>query len=221
MTPRTILYTGKGGVGKTSVAACHRARLRGVRAAHARHLDRPRAQPVGIARRGARARAAPRRRPAVGSGGQRPGGDGAPLVRRAGVARRAVRRARRRPDLRPGADRAAGDGRAVLAAPPPGRPRVAGLGRDHRRLRADRRDPPAAVVPGRRALVDREGVPARAPDPRRRAPARALAARHPAAEPGGVRRHPAPVGEPDRDERDPPRPRALHGPPRDESRTRW
>ena len=78
---------------------------------------------------------------------------------------------------------------------------------DHRRLRADRRDAAAAVVPRRRPLVDREGVPVRAPDPGGRAPARPLAARHPAAQPGGVRRHRAAVAEPDRDERDPPRPR--------------
>ena len=56
------------------------------------------------------------------------------------------------------------------------------VGRDRGRLRAHGRDAAPAVVPRRRALVDREGVPAGAPDPRGRAPARALAARHPAAD---------------------------------------
>src|SRR5213080_3758516 len=46
----------------------------------------------------------------------------------------------------------------------------------------------------------------------------AVAARHPAPEPGCLRRHPAPVGEPDRDERDPPRPSPLHGSPGHEPR---
>ena len=51
-----------------------------------------------------------------------------------------------------------------------------------------------------------------APDPRRGATDRALAARHPVAQRSGVRRHPPPLREPDRDERDPPRPGAIDGP---------
>ena len=63
--------------------------------------------------------------------------------------------------------------------------------------------------------------PLRAADPGRGAADRPVAAGHLAAEPGGVRRHRAAVAEPDRDERDPPRPHALHDPAGDESRTRW
>ena len=59
VTPRTILYTGKGGVGKTSVAAATARRLARGRAPHADRLDRPRA----LARRRARRRA---RRPSRG-----------------------------------------------------------------------------------------------------------------------------------------------------------
>ena len=50
MRPRTILYTGKGGVGKTSVAACTARGVRRGRPADARHLDRPGPQPVRVAR---------------------------------------------------------------------------------------------------------------------------------------------------------------------------
>ena len=58
MRPRTILYTGKGGVGKTSVAAATARRCAAAGRAHARHLHRPGA----LARRrpaDARSRAAP------------------------------------------------------------------------------------------------------------------------------------------------------------------
>ena len=126
----------------------------------------------------------PGRRRAVGPGGQGPGGDGAPLVRRAGVARRAAHRARRGPDLGRGADRPARRMDELFA--------LLRLQAHHesgewdvvdRRLRADRRDAAAAVVPGRRPLVDRQGVPVRAPDPGRgaaRSPARCWTSRCPA-----------------------------------------
>ena len=187
----------------------YRPHLRRGRPADAGDLDRSGAQSVGVARGRAGGRAATRGRPAVGSGGQGPGGDGAPLGRRPGLARRAVHRARGRPHLGRGADRPAGDGRAVLAASTPGAASRRRVGRDHRRLRAHRRDPAAALLSRRRALVDREGLPEGASDPGGGPADRPLAARHPATEPGGVRGHPAALGEPDRDERDPPRPRAL------------
>ena len=91
------------------------------------------------------------------------------------------------------------------------------VGRDRRRLRADGRDAAAAVVPRRRPLVAGQGVPDGAPDPRGRAPDRAVPARHPPPHPGRVRRHPAALAQPDLDERDPPRPRALDDPTGDES----
>ena len=70
--------------------------------------DRPGAQPVRLARGRARRRAHARRaRNLFGAGGAGAGGDGAPLGRRAGLARRPARRARRRPHLGRGADRAA------------------------------------------------------------------------------------------------------------------
>ena len=54
MRPRTILYTGKGGVGKTSVAAATARRCRRRWRTHARHLHRPRAfarrRPAGAGR---------------------------------------------------------------------------------------------------------------------------------------------------------------------------
>ena len=90
MRPRTILYTGKGGVGKTSVAACT---ARGCAAAGLRTLvistDPAHSLSESL---GGRARRPSRCRPAtpLGPGGQGPGGDGAPLVGRAGVARRAA-----------------------------------------------------------------------------------------------------------------------------------
>ena len=197
---------GQGGRRQDVGRGVHGATLRGRGAADAGDLDRSGAQPVRVARGRARRRADRGRRPPLGPGGQGPGRDGAPLVRRPGMARRAVHRARRRPHLRRGADRAAGDGRAVLAAAAPAPPPVRRVGGDRRRLRADRRDAAPAVVPGRRAVVDRQGVPLRASDPRRGPADRALAAGHPAAEQGGVRRRRAALAEPDRDERDPPRP---------------
>ena len=124
MAPRTILYTGKGGVGKTSVAAATARRCAAAGHAHDRDLDRPGAQPVRLARDRARRRADAVRHAALGPGGAGPGRDGAPLGGGAGLARRAARRPRRRPDLRRRADRAARDGRALLAASDQGAPRV-------------------------------------------------------------------------------------------------
>ena len=88
MTPRTILYTGKGGVGKTSVAAATALADRPQRPAHGRALDRSRAQPVGLARGGARAAADAGRAEPLGAGGAGRGGAGAQLAGGAALARR-------------------------------------------------------------------------------------------------------------------------------------
>ena len=69
------------------------------------------------------------------------------------------------------------DVQPARAAPPP---RVRRVRRGDRRLRADRRDAAAALVPRRRALVAREDLPAAGPDPRRGAAVRARRARRPA-----------------------------------------
>ena len=157
--PRTILYTGKGGVGKTSVAAATARAIarRGLRTivlstdpAHSLS-DSLEAELSGEP-------TADRRQP-LGPGGTGRAGDGAPLAGRPAVARRAARRSGGRSDRRRGDDRAARARRALLAAPDQEPPRVGRLRRDHRRLRTDGRDAAAAVVPRRRALVAREGVP--------------------------------------------------------------
>ena len=177
VAPRTILYTGKGGVGKTSVAAATARRLRGRGAAHPARLDRPGPQP--------------RRRPRRDRG----------LAAHPGVARTSTSQQVSAQDeldrhwsevqdwlgdllVRKGVDRIAAEELTVL----PGMDELFGLleiGRhyddgfydvDRRRLRADGRDAAAAVVPGRRALVARQGVPAAEPDGRGRAPVLARAA---------------------------------------------
>ena len=112
-------------------------------------------QPVRLARGPAWGRADPGRREPVRPGGAGPGGDGAPLGRRAGLARRPARRARHRPHLGRGADRPARDGRAVLAALDQAPPRGGRVRLRDRGLRADRRDAAAPVVPRRRDLVAR------------------------------------------------------------------
>ena len=89
MAPRTILYTGKGGVGKTSVAAATARRCAAAGPADGRAVDRPRAQPRRRARGRRRAGPDARRRAAVGAGGLGAGGARAQLGRRAGLARRA------------------------------------------------------------------------------------------------------------------------------------
>ena len=116
MPPRTILYTGKGGVGKTSVAA---ATARRCAAAGLRTLvlsTDPAHSLADVLERDARRRADAGRRPLWAPAGAGAGRDGAQLGGRAGLAGRAARRARRRPHLRRGADRAAGHGRAVQPA---------------------------------------------------------------------------------------------------------
>jgi hypothetical protein len=70
----------------------HRAGVRGGGDANAGDLHRSRAQPGGVARRGAIGQPTAGGEPALGAGGERPGGDGAPLVRCSGMARRAVAR---------------------------------------------------------------------------------------------------------------------------------
>ena len=218
MTPRTILYTGKGGVGKTSVAAATARRCAAGGRAHAGALDRPAAL---ARRRRSRPRSArSRRRSRDGLWGQQvqaqeemerhwsacPEWLGELLVER-------------------GVDRIAAEELTV----PPGLDELFSLlqlKRHHergewdavdRRLRADRRDAAAALVPRRRPLVAGEGLPPRAPAPGRRAAdrahgARRLAARARPCSPTSQRL----VRQPDRDERDPPRPRARHDPARDE-----
>ena len=63
---RILLYTGKGGVGKTSVAAATAVAVRPARAAHPGRLDRHRAQPGRRARHAGRPDAARRSRPTCG-----------------------------------------------------------------------------------------------------------------------------------------------------------
>ena len=165
MAPRTILYTGKGGVGKTSVAAatarrCAAAGLRTVVVS---------TDPAHSARRRARqaelgARADARRRAALGPAGRprrtRWSATGPPC--RTGSATLLVER---------GVDRITAEELTV----PPGLDELFSLlqikrhhearrlRRRRRRLRADRRDAAAAVVPRRRALVAGEGLPPAGP----------------------------------------------------------
>ena len=202
MRPRTILYTGKGGVGKTSVAAgtARRCAAAGLRTlvistdpAHSLSESLGSSWPASP----------PVARPALGSGGEGPGGDGAPLVRRPGMARRAVGGAGRGPDLGRGADGAAGHGRAVLAAAPPGAQRIGRVGRDRGRLRADRRNAAAAVFPDvarwwiEKVFPYEKQILAAA----RPSPGRCWTSRCPARPCSPTSK---PVPEPDCDERDPP-----------------
>src|SRR5215210_1632506 len=136
-----------------------RAPVRRGRPAHDRRLDRPGAQPRRRAGGAARGAADGGRRAAVGAAGRRAGRARAQLARGAGLARGDARRARRRPDLGRGADRPARARRALQPARDQAPPRGRALRRRRRRLRADRRDAAPAVVPRRRALVAREGVP--------------------------------------------------------------
>ncbi len=153
MAPRTILYTGKGGVGKTSVAAATARRMRRRRPAHARALDGPRALAGRRARDGRRARADRGRRAPARPAGRRPARARAQLVGRPGLAGRRARRARRRPHRRRGAHGPARRRRAVQPPAAQGAREVGRLGRARGRLRADRRDAAAALLPRRRALV--------------------------------------------------------------------
>ena len=209
MTPRTILYTGKGGVGQDVGRRRHGAPLRRGGRAHARALDRPRA----LARRVAGGRGGRRAdggvgRP-VGPAGPGPGGDGAQLVGGPGVARRAARRARRRPHRGRGADRparrstscsrccsssattrAASGTSSIVDCAPTGEtlrllsfPDVARWWLD--KVFPHERQLLAAARPLARTLLD-VSLPER----------------------GRVRRRAAAGGQPDRDERDPARPRA-------------
>src|SRR5665648_362834 len=112
MTPRTILYTGKGGVGKTGVAAatarrCAAAGLRTVVLSTdpAHSLSDSLETDLG---------GDPREIAPLLFG---PGGDGAALGGRLGMARRPARGPRGGSDLGRGARRAARHGRTLLAAP--------------------------------------------------------------------------------------------------------
>src|SRR6266540_1932247 len=126
MKPRVILYTGKGGVGKTSVAA-----------ATARAIARGGLRTIVLSTDPAHSL----------SDSLEADLGGGP-----GMARVASRGARRRPDRGGGDDCPPWSGRALLAAPDQASPRVRRLRRDRRRLRADGRDASPAVVSGRRAL---------------------------------------------------------------------
>ena len=97
------------------------------------------------------------RRAPLGAADRGAARDGGELGRGPGVARPAARRPRRDGRRRRGADRPAGHGRALQPAADPRAPRVRRLRRDHRRLRPDRRDAAAALLPRRRPLVARQG----------------------------------------------------------------
>src|SRR3954453_13006609 len=196
----------------------HWSALRRAGYAHDHAVHRSRPLPLGLARGRARQRADGVRRAAVGTGGPGAGRDGAPLGERPGMAGRAARGARGRPDLGRGGDGAPRQGRALLAAADQAPPRGSPLRRDHRRLRPDRRDPPAAVVPRRLHLVAREGLPLGAAADGGSAAVRADAARHPAAERSRDGRRAATGAQPRRDEFDPARSRHHVDPARDESR---
>ena len=214
MGPRTILYTGKGGVGKTSVAAatarrCAAAGLRTVvlstDPAHSLS-DSLEAElgadptPAGANLFGQEVQAQEEMERHWDS-----------VQTWLGVA---ARGARRGPDRRRGADRAARHGRAVLAAVDQAPPRGGRVRLRDRRLRTDRRDAAAALVPGRRHLVARAD-PAVAAAP---GAVRAHALRPAAAGRRRVRRRRAPGAQPGRDERHPARPLAHVGAARDEPR---
>ena len=102
----------------------------------------------------------------------------------------------------------------ALKAPP----RVRRLGRDRRRLRADRRDAAAALVPRRGAVVAGQGARARARAAGGGAAAGAHVPRPPAARRARVRRDPAARREPRRDARAAARRRARLDPARDDAR---
>ncbi|CAA9497564.1 MAG: Arsenical pump-driving ATPase TEMP, partial [uncultured Solirubrobacterales bacterium] len=197
----------------------HRAPVRCGGPEHGGRIDRPRAQPLGLA--GDRARRCPHsmRRPSLGPGGSGSGRDGTPLGGGPGMDGRSAGRARRRSHLCRGADGAARDGRALLAARDQTPPRGGPLRRDHRRLRAHRRDPAPALLSRRRELVAREGLPVGAAADLRRAADRPRTAGHSAAERRRLRRRAAAGREPRRHERDPARPRLDLGAARDESRS--
>ena len=161
--PRIILYTGKGGVGKTSVAAatarrCAAAGLRTVvlstDPAHSLS-DSLGAQlgPEPTLDRGA----------VVGPGGSGAARDGGELGRGAALAGPAAGRPGRDADRGRGADRATRNGRAVQPAADQASPRVRAVRGDHRRLRAHRRDAAPALLPRDRPLVAGEGLPVGAP----------------------------------------------------------
>ena len=209
MAPRTILYTGKGGVGKTSVAAATARRVAAsgidtvVLSTDPAHSLADSLQTAG------RRRADAGRRAPVGPAGVRPGRDGAQLGRGPGLAGRDAARARRGPHQRRGAHRPARPRRALQPAADQAPPRGRALRLRHRRLRADGRDPAAALVPRRRALVAAEGLPAVAAAHGGGAAARPRDARRLAARRRRPRRRPAPGAQPHRDERDPARHRAA------------
>src|SRR5262245_28578561 len=150
---RILMYTGKGGVGKTSVAAATAGRLaaRGRRtlvlstdAAHslADSLDRPLGpDPVAVTEK------------LWGAGSGQPARGRAQLGRGAALAGRRPPLGRRRRRQQRGADRLPRPGGALQsAADPPARPRGP-LRRPGRRLRPHRRDAAAVELPQCRPLV--------------------------------------------------------------------
>ena len=175
MAPRTILYTGKGGVGKTSVAACTaracaasglRTLILSTDPAHSLSESLGAAlgpEPSGVSERlwGQEVNAQEEME-RHWSGVQEWLGE--VFVER-GIDHISAQEL----TVPPGMDELFSLLRLQAA-------HASALGRDRRRLRADRRDAAAAVVSRRRALVDREGVPARAPAPGRRPAPGTLAA---------------------------------------------
>ena len=154
LTPvRIVLFTGKGGVGKTTTAAASavRAARSGTRtlvmstdAAHSL------GDALGVGLGGAgRVEVEPQ---PVGAAGERPAPARGAVAGGAGLPPRGARHPRHRPGGRRGADLAAGGrggrgpARAAVAR------RLGGVGPDRRRLRADRRDA-AAAGPARGARL--------------------------------------------------------------------
>ena len=219
MAPRTILYTGKGGVGKTSVAAAPRRRCARGRAAHARALHRPGAQPVGVARGRARRRADAGRATTCGARRCRP-------RTRWSATGTAVQEWLGELLVERGVDRISAEELTV----PPGMDELFSLLQLKRHHESGEWD--AIIVdcaPTGETLrllsfpdVARWWLEKVFPLERQILAAARPIARTlldiPLPERGGVRRRPAAVAQPDRDERDPPRPRATVDPAGDEPR---
>ena len=159
MTPRTILYTGKGGVGKTSVAAATalaiaRSGLRTIVMSTDPAHSLSDSLETGLG---------PQPMPVADNLWAQEVQAEAEMERHWQAVQRwlggAPVRPWRGPDPGRGADGATRDGRDLLAAPAEAPSRVRRVRRDHRGLRTHGRDAAAAVVPGGRTMVAREGLP--------------------------------------------------------------
>ena len=216
--PRTILYTGKGGVGKTSVAAATARRCAAAGPAHGRALDRSRAQPLRLAR--GRARARPDAGRASGSGARR-SRPSARWRRNWGAVQRWLGALL--------ADRGVMDIAAEELTVPPGMDELFSLLQIKRHHDSGEFDVVIVDCAPTGETLRLLGFPDIArwwlekvfPWERRLvSAARPLARMLDVELPGEdvLRRGPAPGAQPDRDERDPPRPRARLDPPGDEPR---